>query len=38
MMAGRPVRIVVIGAGIVGRVCALRLRQTGADVTLLDSG
>ncbi|MCE2563324.1 FAD-binding oxidoreductase [Komagataeibacter sp. FNDCF1] len=37
-MPGYPARIIVVGAGIVGRACALRLQQDGADVVLLDSG
>ena len=33
-----PVRIAVIGAGIVGTSTALALRKRGADVTLIDRG
>ena len=33
-----PLRIAVVGAGIVGTSTALALRKRGADVTLIDRG
>lgn len=35
--AGSPLRVAVIGAGIVGVCCALYLRRDGHDVTLIES-
>ncbi|MCI0423330.1 MAG: FAD-dependent oxidoreductase, partial [Acidobacteria bacterium] len=31
-------RIVVVGAGVIGLLCAYELRKRGADVTILDKG
>ena len=33
---GGPLRIAVVGAGVVGAAIALRLRQRGAQVVLVD--
>lgn len=37
-MTGRTARVVIVGGGLVGSLCALRLADAGAEVLVLDRG
>lgn len=37
-MNGKSERVVIIGGGVIGAMCALHIRQSGRDVTIVDRG